>query len=145
MRIKVVLPTPLGPTRPIRSPARASNFRPLKIGSPANCRPRSLAEMRIMNAHGLEEWAGDDRGPGSPCRNMHPRRGILSENSVDSCLPRHTWKDTGRNALDRSIPGSHVLPAERPLLPEHMMIMLGEPVGLVADVLEQPEGERATA
>ena len=46
--ISVVLPAPLGPTRPIRSPARTSNARSWKIGSPAYCRPRPLAEMRIM-------------------------------------------------------------------------------------------------
>ena len=35
--------------------------------------------------------------------------------------------------------------SERPLLPQHVVIMLGEPVGLVADVLKQPQGERAAA
>ena len=35
--------------------------------------------------------------------------------------------------------------AERPLLPEHVVVVLGEAVGLVADVLEQPQGERAAA
>ena len=37
--MSVVLPAPLGPTSPIRSPARTSNSSSLKIGSPANCRP----------------------------------------------------------------------------------------------------------
>ena len=38
--MSVVLPAPLGPTRPIRSPARTSNARSRKMGSPAYCRPR---------------------------------------------------------------------------------------------------------
>ena len=37
--MSVVLPAPLGPTSPIRSPARTSNSSSLKIGSPVNCRP----------------------------------------------------------------------------------------------------------
>src|SRR3954463_15147879 len=87
--MSVVLPAPLGPTRPIRSPARTSNARSVKTGSPAYWRPRPWAEIRIKN--------------------------------------------------------TSTLVAEGPLRAEHVVVMLGEPVGLVANVLEQAEGERTAA
>ena len=44
----MVLPAPLGPTRPIRSPARTSKASSVKTGSPTYCRPRPCAEIRII-------------------------------------------------------------------------------------------------
>src|SRR5262249_10837138 len=83
--MSVVLPAPLGPTSPIRSPARTSKASSEKIGSPLYWRPSPEAEMRIMELR---------------------------------------------------------LFAQGSFLPEQMMIMLGEAVCLIADVLEQPKSER---
>src|SRR5262245_42871606 len=60
-RSSVVLPAPLGPTRPIRCPARTSNRTPWKTGSPEYCRPRSVAVARIMGP-GLPSDSGGRPG-----------------------------------------------------------------------------------
>src|SRR5215218_9899883 len=101
IRMSVVLPAPLGPTRPMRSPVRTSNFSSEKTGSPANCRPRPLADRRIMDASDPSEWT---------------RSGV------------------GSGRVERSL-----RVAQRPLLPQHVVVVLREAVGLVADVLQEPQ------
>ena len=44
------MPAPFVPTRPIRSPARISNARSLKIGSPEYWRPRPVADKAAIAA-----------------------------------------------------------------------------------------------
>ena len=54
----------------------------------------------------------------------------------------------GRDRVLPVIPRAHSassLVSQRLLRSQHVMIMLGEPVGLIANVLQEPEGERAAA
>src|SRR5262245_354174 len=46
----------------MRSPARTSNARPRKIGSPEYCRPRSRAETRIIGARASGGQGADEAG-----------------------------------------------------------------------------------
>ncbi len=136
--ISVVLPAPLGPTSPIRSPARTSNSRSWKTGSPANCRPRPCAEMRIMEV-----------GSFSGCMSARP----ACTRGIDSARPRSlriqsspfggsNYHPIRFDSVARPWKPSFVL-AQRPLLAEHVVVVLREAVRLVADVLQQPQGERA--
>ena len=72
-----------------------------------------------------------------------PRRlSAFGYNEWRLCPPRageelHVWTE--------SDPDTSSLLAESPLLAEEVVVMLREPMGFVADVLQQPQGERAAA
>lgn len=62
--------------------------------------------------------------------------------------------EPGRGAFDRGLPETEfpemgrrmrrdlAVPSQRGLFPQNVMVVLSESMGLVADVLQQPQGER---
>src|SRR5512135_1083192 len=84
-----------------------------------------------------------------------PVPGIVTVPGLVGCrdclwLPatRSTTQPSASMSLMRSryfMRGSGLSLAERPLPPEHVVVMLGEAVGLVADVLQEPQRERPPA